>query len=163
MGAAAATGPGRGLSSRLAPGPTRRHQRIHVPRAHAAGNPRQDVGQILDRIDSAEPAAPEDGVRDCGALTPCIRSREEEIFASQSCAHVQAFDNPVVNRDHAVFEGTFELNAVVGQIAYLLSRRVHKWTRLEVFKREGRGPPLVREVNSRTSPHLRPSPWLGFC
>ena len=42
------------------------------------------------------------------------------------------------------------------------SRRVHKWTRLEDFKGAGRGPPLVREVNSRTSPHLRPSPWLGF-
>jgi 4a-hydroxytetrahydrobiopterin dehydratase len=43
------------------------------------------------------------------------------------------------------------------------SRRVHKWTRLEHFERAGRGPPLVREVNSRTSPHLRPSLWLGFC
>jgi hypothetical protein len=43
------------------------------------------------------------------------------------------------------------------------SRRVHKWTRLDHFERAGRGPPLVREVNSRTSPHLRPSPWLGFC
>ena len=32
------------------------------------------------------------------------------------------------------------------------SRRVHKWTRLEDCSREGRSPPLVREVNSRTSP-----------
>src|SRR5450631_976670 len=43
------------------------------------------------------------------------------------------------------------------------TRRVHKWTRLEHFERAGRGPPLVREVNSRTSPHLRPSLGLGFC
>src|SRR5450759_234354 len=42
------------------------------------------------------------------------------------------------------------------------SRRVHKWTRLEGSSGEGRCPPLVREVNSRTSPHLRPSPWLGL-
>src|SRR5450759_4600101 len=40
-----------------------------------------------------------------------------------------------------------------------ISRRVHKWTRLEDSSGEGRCPPLVREVNSRTSPHLRPSLW----
>src|SRR5450759_3027189 len=44
----------------------------------------------------------------------------------------------------------------------VLSRRVHKWTRLESLSGAGRDPPLVREVNSRTSPHLRPSPWLGL-
>jgi len=42
-----------------------------------------------------------------------------------------------------------------------VSRRVHKWTRLEGFSGKGGCPPLVREVNSRTSPHLRPSLWLG--
>jgi len=30
------------------------------------------------------------------------------------------------------------------------------------LKGAGRGPPLVREMNSRTSPHLPPSLWLGF-
>ena len=42
------------------------------------------------------------------------------------------------------------------------ARRVQKWTRLEGLLGEGRCPPLVREVNSRTSPHLRPSLWLGY-
>jgi hypothetical protein len=55
--------------------------------------------------------------------------------------------------------GTREQAGVVlagaSQLELDISRRVHKWTRLEGFERAGRGPPLVREVNSRTSPHLR--------
>ena len=106
----------RRCGSGLAPGPTLWHERVHVPQARATGKPRQDVGQILDRIDSSQPAAPEDRVRDRGAFTACIRSRKEEIFASQGRPQVQAFDNAVVNRDGAVFEETSERDAVVGRV-----------------------------------------------
>src|ERR1017187_249845 len=49
-----------------------------------------------------------------------------------------------------------------GRTSAVYSRRVHEWPRLERSRRAGRRPPLVREASSWTSPHLRPSPWLGF-
>jgi hypothetical protein len=62
-------------------GPARRQERRQVDEANAAGQARQDVREVLARIDASETARAEDCVGDRGALTASVGAREEKILA----------------------------------------------------------------------------------
>src|ERR1039457_5480670 len=49
-----------------------------------------------------------------------------------------------------------------GRVSGVYSSAVYEWPRLERDRGADRRPTLVREASSLKSPHLRPSPWLGF-
>ncbi len=59
----------RGVASSF---PVHRQQRRHVGQANVAGEDRQYVGEILERIDAEKTAASEDGEGDRGTLTTVV-------------------------------------------------------------------------------------------
>jgi hypothetical protein len=66
------------------------------------GQTRQDVCEVLTRIDARETARADDRVGDRGALAAGVGAREEKVFASQGRADVKPLDDAVVQRQVAV-------------------------------------------------------------
>src|SRR3954469_7796795 len=73
-------------------------QRRQIHEANASGEPRQDVSEVLERIDACETARTEDRVRDRSAFSTGIRARKEKVLASESRADVESLDNAVIKR-----------------------------------------------------------------
>ncbi len=107
----------RGCRSVASSFPADREKRRHVGQADVAGQDRQNVGEILERIDACETAAAEDGEGDRGALAAVVASSEEKILTCDRAADVEPLGGAVVDRNHSIGEESTERDVVIQHVA----------------------------------------------
>src|SRR6185295_10517806 len=107
--------------------PARRQERRQIDEPDSMGQSRQDIREVLDRIDSGESAGAEDGEGDGGAIAAGVCACEEEVLASQRGPDMESLDDAVVEWQEAVLEEAAECDLMVRQVLECLTERRRWW------------------------------------